>query len=132
MTLRLIRIVSLFVLAAVAIAASMLLTTVSIPTAIPMPDVSFNDHALDTHGSEASRVRNCMRNNGPFMVFREGRRFHLLCREDDGTIADMIIERVNDVWEEITSFEPKQTSNLTRVKNWLERKGTTRVKSFPW
>ena len=98
---------------------------------------SLSDALAHHEAAEVMRVRNCFHKGGADMIFRQTLgdriRFHLLCQEEDGTWADRIIEKVNGAWEEVTAFEPKNSTKvLQQVLDWLARKGAARVKALPW
>jgi hypothetical protein len=53
-----------------------------------------NRHSVERHGADAWAATNCYNNNGTFQVWRVGsREFHLLCRESDGSLFDIILRR---------------------------------------
>lgn len=105
---------------------------------VPENIVIEGDAELHHSIGEVQRVRDCFKKGGADLVYREIQgnitRYHLLCKEPDGTWADRIIEKVKDVWYERTAFEPKRTADWEKVRAWLERKGATRVnpKNLPW
>jgi len=90
-------------------------------------------HPLENHSEdEVHRVRRCLSNNGPTMVFKQfvqaSTRFHLLCQEEDGEWLDMIVQKIKGKYTEITSFPVKDgTRDLSRVLEWLLRKGAEKI-----
>src|SRR5215510_10310088 len=56
--------------------------------------IQANAHSIAKHGVDAVRTVDCYNRNGTWRVFRVGNtEFHLLCKDDDGSIRDVIQER---------------------------------------
>jgi hypothetical protein len=57
-----------------------------------------NKHALERHGDDATRTTNCYNNNGTFKIYRlrKSNEFHMLCRDVDGSIRDIMLERESE------------------------------------
>lgn len=98
-----------------------------------MPEIELGTHATASHAfASVARVRNCLNRQGPDMIFREKLddhtvRFHLLCQEkQSGRWFDMIIQKVEGKYREITAFPVKEgTTEWQWVARWLYKKGAT-------
>jgi hypothetical protein len=102
------------------------------PPGLPPIHLNPDGHPQVSHSlAEVQITRNCLDQNGPTLIWREKphglERFHLLCKSpQSGRWYDMIVQKVNDKWVEITSFPVKDgTTNLGVVTSWLARKGAT-------
>jgi hypothetical protein len=72
-------------------------------------------------------VRKCVQGPGASMIWKQGNRFHLLCQLPDGRWGDMVVQKVDGVWQEITSFVPKDGS-WAQVRAYLTNGGGTPYK----
>jgi hypothetical protein len=83
-----------------------------------------NKHSVERHGADAWAAASCYNNNGTFQVWRVGsREFHLLCRESDGSIFDIILQRRTNGSKEFdltTCF--RKEKGLRDVLQWLMNK----------
>jgi hypothetical protein len=85
-----------------------------------------NKHSLEGHSDTAYKTTDCYNRNGTFQIWRIGNReFHLLCKDDDGSVRNIMLER-----ESNTSNRFHMKNAFTRhnpawdaVKAWLKSKG---------
>ena len=87
--------------------------------------IQANAHAIARHGADAVRTVDCYNRNGTWRVFRVGNtEFHLLCKDDDGSIRDVILERENNTSKNFffkNAFTPKH-GIWKNVEYWLRGK----------
>jgi hypothetical protein len=86
-----------------------------------------NKHAVQEHGDDAYRSTDCYNRNGAFHVMKLRNEFHLFCRDNDGGIRDVILERRGNTnkFDFVNAFSPKlDTGNVWQdILNWMVRKG---------
>ncbi|HEX2993944.1 MAG TPA: hypothetical protein VHP14_03935 [Anaerolineales bacterium] len=91
-----------------------------------------NKHAVESHGADAWSTVNCYNNNGTFQIRRVGNtEFHLLCKDDDGSIRDLILGRRSNNSKEFdmrNAFTPNP-NDWNAVDWWLKGKGAEIVKA---
>ena len=84
-----------------------------------------NKHSIERHGADAWATTDCYNRNGTFAVYRaNNREFHLLCKDDDGSIRDLMLERWSNNSKEFevkNAFTPTP-NNWTSIKAWLDGK----------
>ena len=89
-----------------------------------------NKHAVDKHKDDAWATTNCYNNNGAIQMWMiDPFEFHLLCREANGTIRDLILGRESansNTYFLKNAFTPKD-GTLSRVLYWLKGKGGTQI-----
>lgn len=96
-----------------------------------VPPIELGEHAVEGHGSTALMTRKCLENQGPTHIFQERlsdtTRYHLLCQDKStGKWYDMIVEKIEGAYQEITSFAVKDgTTDWQWVMKWLSRKNAT-------
>ena len=87
--------------------------------------IQANAHSISRHGVDAVRTVDCYNRNGTWRVFRVGNtEFHLLCKDDDGSIRDVILERENNTSKNFffkNAFTPKQ-GIWKNIEYWLKGK----------
>ena len=87
--------------------------------------IQANAHSIARHGVDAVRTVDCYNRNGTWRVFRVGNtEFHLLCKDDDGSIRDVILERENNTSKNFffkNAFTPKQ-GIWKNIEYWLRGK----------
>jgi len=87
--------------------------------------IQANAHSIARHGVDAVRTVDCYNRNGTWRVFRVGNtEFHLLCKDDDGSIRDVILERENNTSKNFffkNAFTPKQ-GIWKNIEFWLRGK----------
>ena len=83
-----------------------------------------NRHAIERHGADAWAATDCYNRNGAFHIMSiNNHEFHLLCRDDDNSVRDVIIKRRgnSNEFEFVNAFTPKD-GVWRDVMNWLTRK----------
>lgn len=95
-------------------------------------EVKYNRHAIEEHGSEAESVRRGCEKNGSTMTFKkkDEERYMFLCQLEDGRYGIQIIEKINDLWQEVSSFVPKDGS-LAAVRDYVLRFATRFTGKLP-
>ena len=87
--------------------------------------IQANAHSIARHGVDAVRTVDCYNRNGTWRVFRvDNTEFHLLCKDDDGSIRDVILERENNTSKNFffkNAFTPKQ-GIWKNIEYWLRSK----------
>ena len=87
--------------------------------------IQANAHSIARHGVDAVRTVDCYNRNGTWRVFRVGNtEFHLLCKDDDDSIRDVILERENNTSKNFffkNAFTPKQ-GIWKNIEYWLRGK----------
>ena len=87
--------------------------------------IQANAHSIARHGVDAVRTVDCYNRNGTWRVFRvDNTEFHLLCKDDDGSIRDVILERENNTSKNFffkNAFTPKQ-GIWKNIEYWLRGK----------
>ena len=93
-----------------------------------------NKHAVEIHGADAWRSTDCYNRNGTWRIYRIGNReFHFLCRDDDGSIRDMMFERETNTsnrFDMKNAFTPKDSGIEKEVVRWLDNK-SAKLASVP-
>lgn len=83
-----------------------------------------NKHAIERHGADAWATVDCYNRNGTFHIMsKKNGEFHLLCRDDDGSVRDMILKRRSPdsgEFDFVNAFTPKR-GVFRDVLNWLIR-----------
>jgi hypothetical protein len=81
-----------------------------------------NKHAIERHGQDAWDSVDCYNRNGAFYIMSNpDGRFNLLCRDDDGSVRDVILQRRgnSNVFDFVNAYTPKD-GNFARIQYWLE------------
>ncbi len=85
-----------------------------------------NKHAVESHGADSWVTVDCYNRNGTFHVMsKKNGEFHLLCRDNDGKIRDMILQRRSSTSGEfdlVNAFTPKD-GTFKNVIDWIVRNG---------
>jgi hypothetical protein len=91
-----------------------------------------NRHAVESHGADAWVTVNCYNNHGTFQIRRiNNTEFHLLCKDDDGSIRDLILGRRSNTSKEFdirNAFTPKP-NDWNSIEWWFKGKGAEIVKA---
>lgn len=90
-----------------------------------------NKHAIQNHGDTAWKSTDCYNRNGAFQIWRIGNReFHLLCKDDDGSVRNIMLERESNTsnWFHMKNAFTRDNSTWDAVKAWLESKGGNPVR----
>ena len=81
-----------------------------------------NKHAIERHGADAYATVDCYNRNGAFHVMSNADGdFNLLCRDDNGTVRDLILKRRrgSNIFDFVNAYTPKD-GTLNSIKYWLE------------
>jgi hypothetical protein len=81
-----------------------------------------NKHSINSHGQDAWDSVDCYNRNGAFYIMSNpDGRFNLLCRDDDGDVRDVILQRRgnSNVFDFVNAYTPKG-GNFSRIKFWLK------------
>jgi hypothetical protein len=79
-------------------------------------------YAIRSHGADAYATVDCYNRNGAFHVMSNADGdFNLLCRDDDGTVRDMILKRrgKSNIFDFVNAYTPKD-GVFSRITYWLE------------
>ena len=83
-----------------------------------------NKHSVERHGADAWAATNCYNNNGTFQIWRVGdTEFHMLCKDSNGSIFDIILRRWTNTSKEFdltTCF--RKEKGLRDALQWLINK----------
>jgi hypothetical protein len=86
-----------------------------------------NKHSIERHGADAWAATTCYNNNGTFQIWRVGNdEFHMLCKDIDGSIFDIILRRWSNTSKDFdfTSCFRKE-KGLRDALRWLAGKRAT-------
>ena len=125
-----------------AIAAFFALTTFrgapsSIAAAIkPIPQIQYQPHAVEKHGSDALAIRKCLNDKGgadQIWQSFDKKTFYLWCHLPDGRWGFMAIEKdtIDRLWYESTSFV-KGDGTMGALLRYMEKFGTKFNGPYPW
>ena len=81
-----------------------------------------NKHAIKNHATDAWATVDCYNRNGAFHVMSNAAGdFNLLCRDDDGTVRDVILKRRgnSNIFDFKNAYTPKD-GTFKAIKYWLE------------
>ena len=81
-----------------------------------------NKHAIKNHAADAWTTVDCYNRNGAFHVMSNAAGdFNLLCRDDDGTVRDVILKRRgnSNIFDFKNAYTPKD-GTFKAIKYWLE------------
>ena len=98
---------------------------------VTAPELAPNKHAIQNHGDTAWKSTDCYNRNGAFQIWRIGNReFHLLCKDDDGSVRNIMLERESNTsnWFHMKNAFTRDNSTWDAVKAWLESKGGNPVR----
>jgi len=94
-----------------------------------------NKHAVEMHGADAWRSTDCYNRNGTFRIYRVGNQeFHFLCRDDDGSIRDIMFERETNTSSRFhmkNAFTPQDYGIEKDVLRWLTKNKNAQQASVP-
>jgi hypothetical protein len=112
-------------------------TPVSTVAAIkPIPQIQYQPHAVEKHGSDALAIRKCLNDKGGAdEIWRsfDQKTFYLWCHLPDGRWGFMAIlkDTIDRLWYESTSFVKGDGTMGTLVK-YLGQFGTKFNGPYPW
>jgi hypothetical protein len=81
-----------------------------------------NQHAISQHGQDAYDTIDCYNRNGAFHIMSNtDGDFNLLCRDDDGSVRDVILKRrgSSNIFDFVNAYTPKG-GNFQKIRFWLE------------
>ena len=91
--------------------------------AVAAPKIIPSTHAELAHGADAFQARNTCEQYGISQVWQQkDGRYHFLCQSPSVGWFDLIVEKVNGAWKEVTAFQPKDGS-LSSIVSWIKGKG---------
>jgi len=105
----------------------LLLAVLLISAALPA------SHAVIRHGDDALAVRQCLRERGPALVFRdrvERDKYYLMCELPDGRWGLQVVKDLKTRLQEITSFI-RRDPTFQGVKTYIERHATRYTGPLP-
>ena len=125
-----------------AIAAYIALTTFhgtpssTLAAAKPIPQIQYQPHAVEKHGSDALAIRECLNDKGGAdQIWRslDKKTFYLWCHLPDGRWGFMAIvqDAIDRLWYESTSFV-KGDGTMGTLLKYLEKFGTRFNGPYPW
>ena len=102
----------------------------------PIPQIQYQPHAVEKHGSDALAIRKCLNDKGGAdEIWRsfDNKTFYLWCHLPDGRWGFMAIvqDTIDRLWYESTSFVKGDGTMGTLVK-YLEKFGTRFNGPYPW
>ena len=102
---------------------------------IAMMALAANKHSLERHGADAVITVDCWNRNGTWRVYREGNTiFHMLCKDDDGSIRDIILERRSNTSNQFdmrSAYTPRDGSQQAVLKRLEGLKAELHTKGLP-
>ncbi|HEX6270554.1 MAG TPA: hypothetical protein VFZ43_09980 [Anaerolineales bacterium] len=102
---------------------------------IAMMALVANRHAIERHGVDAVITVDCWNRNGTWRVYREGNTiFHMLCKDDDGSIRDIILERRSNTSSQFdmrSAYTPRDGSQQAVLSRLEGLKAELHTKGFP-
>jgi hypothetical protein len=102
----------------------------------PIPEIKYQPHAVEKHGSDALAIRKCLNDNGGAdEIWRsfDKKTFYLGCHLPDGRWGFMAIvqDTIDKLWYESTSFV-KGDGTMGALLRYMEKFGTKFNGPFPW
>lgn len=102
----------------------------------PIPQIQYQPHALEKHGSDALAIRKCLNDKGGAdQIWRsfDKKTFYLWCHLPDGRWGFMAIVRdaIDRLWYESTSFV-KGDGSMDTLIQYLQKFGTRFNGPYPW
>jgi hypothetical protein len=102
----------------------------------PIPQIQYQPHAVEKHGSDALAIRKCLNDKGGAdEIWRsfDQKTFYLWCHLPDGRWGFMAIvqDAIDRLWYESTSFV-KGDGTMETLLKYLEKFGTKFNGPYPW
>jgi len=102
----------------------------------PIPEIKYQPHAVEKHGSDALAIRKCLNDKGGAdEIWRsfDKKTFYLWCHLPDGRWGFMAIVRdaIDKLWYESTSFV-KGDGTMGALLRYMEKFGTRFNGPYPW
>jgi hypothetical protein len=130
-----------FILLLAILAALILIIFRGIPSSTvaavkPIPEIKYQRHAVEKHGSDALAIRKCLNDKGGAdEIWRsfDKKTFYLWCQLPDDRWGFMAIvqDAVDRLWYESTSFV-KGDGTMGILLRYMEKFGTKFNGPFPW
>ena len=108
----------------------------TLATIKPIPQIQYQPHAVEKHGSDALAIRKCLNDKGGAdQIWRslDKKTFYLWCHLPDGRWGFMAIvqDAIDRFWYESTSFV-KGDGTMGTLLKYLEKFGTRFNGPYPW
>jgi hypothetical protein len=108
----------------------------TVATVKPIPEIQYQPHAVEKHGSDALAIRKCLNDQGGAdQIWRsfDKKTFYLWCHLPDGRWGFMAIvqDLIDRLWYESTSFV-KGDGTLEALLRYMEKFGTKFNGPYPW
>jgi hypothetical protein len=102
----------------------------------PIPQIQYQPHAVEKHGSDALAIRKCLNDkSGADEIWRsfDKKTFYLWCHLPDGRWGFMAIiqDAIDKLWYESTSFV-KGDGTMGALLKYIEKFGTKFNGPYPW
>jgi hypothetical protein len=102
----------------------------------PIPEIKYQPHAVEKHGSDALAIRKCLNDKGGAdEIWRsfDKKTFYLWCHLPDGRWGFMAIvqDAIDKFWYESTSFV-KSDGTMGALLRYMEKFGTKFNGPYPW
>ena len=102
----------------------------------PIPQIQYQSHAVERHGSDALAIRKCLNDKGGAdQIWRslDKKTFYLWCQLPDERWGFMAIlqDAVDRLWYESTSFV-KGDGTMANLLKYMEKFGTRFNGPYPW
>ena len=102
----------------------------------PIPEIRYQPHAVEKHGSDALAIRKCLNDKGGAdEIWRsfDKKTFYLWCHLPDDRWGFMAIVRnaIDKLWYESTSFV-KGDGTMVALLRYMEKFGTKFNGPYPW
>jgi len=102
----------------------------------PIPEIKYQPHAVEKHGSDALAIRKCLNDKGGAdEIWRtfDNKTYYLWCHLPDGRWGFMAIvqDAIDKLWYESTSFV-KGDGTMGTLLRYLEKFGTKFNGPYPW
>ena len=130
-----------FILLMAILVASILINFRNIPSSTvaavkPIPEIKYQPHAVEKHGSDALAIRKCLNDKGGAdEIWRrfDKKTFYLWCHLPDGRWGFMAIvqDAIDRLWYESTSFV-KGDGAMGSLLRYMEKFGTKFNGPYPW
>ena len=129
-------IVFLAIIAFFALTTSRGIQSSTIATIKPIPQIQYQPHAVEKHGSDALAIRKCLNDKGGAdQIWRtlDKKTFYLWCHLPDGRWGFMAIvqDAIDRLWYESTSFV-KGDGTIGALLKYMEKFGTRFNGPYPW
>ena len=108
----------------------------TVAAAKPIPQIQYQPHAVEKHGSDALAIRECLNDKGGAdEIWRsfDKKTFYLWCQLPDARWGFMAIvqDAIDRLWYESTSFI-KGDGTMPTLIRYMEKFGTRFNGPYPW